>query len=78
MKKLDLISIIEVELPQIMYVLSDSDKQIVLQQDGIPFSLNSGFKLGILKLLKNITKLDYNTIKDILLERTAIRLVIVS
>lgn len=78
MKKLDLISIIEIELPQIMLVLSESDKQIVLQQDGIPFSLNSGFKLGILKLLKNITKLDYNTIKDILLDRTAIRLVIVS
>ena len=78
MKRLDLVSIIEAELPHIMLVLSDTNKDIVLQQDGEPFSLKSKFKLGVLRFLKIITKLDYNTIKDILLERTAINLVIVS
>ena len=78
MHKMDLIQIIEQELPSIVMTLTTEKRKQRMHQDGLSFNIgNSKSKISVLKLMTKITKIEFDILRDILVDRTAVRLVLV-
>lgn len=77
MKKLDLVNVLESELVSILSVLRGETKLCAMQPDGQRMAFSSGYKVSIVKLLKIVSKLEYKTIKDVLISGDSLRLYLV-
>ena len=77
MKKLELVNVIENQLSVIISILKGDREFKSIQSDGYVASLSSGYKINVLKLLKVISKMEYRTIKDILIDKDTLKLFLV-
>lgn len=77
-KRLDLITVLESGLPSIVSVLKNDGTVSSMHPDGSAIKLSSSYKMSITKLLKRITKMDYRSLKDILIDEDVLCLYLVS
>lgn len=78
MKRMDLVAVLEAGLPAIVSVLKVGVGSNTMHPDGVRVVLSSSYKVSVAKLLKFISKMEYRSLKDILVEEDAIRLYLVS
>lgn len=78
MKRLELINVLEAELSNIILVLSEEGKLKSMQPDSYRVALSSGYKFNVVKLLRLISKIEYRTIRDALIEENKIKLYMVT
>ena len=77
MLRMDLAQVIEQELPSLVMTLTDSHSHRLLFQDGLSFGLGSSrTKVSVLGLMKEASEIEFDIVRDILADRTAIRLVL--
>ena len=68
MDKTELISVVDEGLKRVFSCLEDEPREGVLQSDGVLVKTDSTFKIHVLRLLKIIGGLEYNSVKDVLLK----------
>lgn len=78
MKRMDLIAVLESGLPSIVAVLRNDGKSNTMHPDGTKVALSSAYKVSIAKLLKLISKMDYRSLKDILVDENVLGVYIVN
>lgn len=77
MKRMDLLTVLEHSLPSIISLLREDGRTQSMHPDGSRIVLSSSYKVCIAKLLKLISKMDYRSLKDILIEEDILRLYLV-
>ena len=77
MKRLELVNVLESGLSSIISVLRADGKYQVMQTDGTQISISSGYKINVVRLLKLISKMEYRSIKDVLIEEESLSLYLV-
>ena len=78
MKRMDLVAVLEAGLPAIISVLKAHAGNTTMHPDGTRVVLSSTYKVSVAKLLKFISKMEYRSLKDILVEEDALRLYLVN
>lgn len=78
MKRLELLNALEAGLPAILSVLGEDGKNTTMQPDGLRISFSNAYKISIVRLLKLISKMEYRSVKDILIQEEALLLFLVN